>query len=44
VLKLAYEQGVDLTAKDVGGHTPRDLAELKGRTDTIALIDELLKK
>ena len=44
VLKLAYEQGVDLTAKDVGGHTPRDLAELKGHTDTIALIDELLKK
>lgn len=44
VVQLAYDNGVDLTAKDVGGHTPRDLAELKGQTETIALIDELLKK
>lgn len=44
VLQLAYDNGVDLTAKDVGGHTPRDLAELKGQTEAIALIDKLLKK
>jgi ankyrin repeat protein len=44
VLQLAYDQGVDLTAKDVGGHTPRDLAELKGQTETIAFLDELLTK
>ncbi|MDR0780247.1 MAG: ankyrin repeat domain-containing protein [Pseudomonadales bacterium] len=44
VLQLAYDHGVDLGAKDVGGHTPRDLAELKGQTDTLAFIDALLSK
>jgi ankyrin repeat protein len=44
VLQLAYDQGVDLAATDVGGHTPRDLAELKGRVDTMAFIDQLLGK
>ena len=44
VLQIAYDQGVDLQARDVGGHTPRDLAELKGHTDTIAFLDALLKK
>jgi uncharacterized protein len=42
VLQLAYDNGVDLTAKDVGGLTPRALAELKGQTDAIAFIDKLL--
>ncbi|MDR2213640.1 MAG: ankyrin repeat domain-containing protein [Pseudomonadales bacterium] len=44
VLQLAYDHGVDLNATDVGGHTPRDLAELKGQVDTMAFIDELLSK
>jgi uncharacterized protein len=44
VLQLAYDQGVDFTAKDVGGLTPRDLAELKGQTDAVAFIDKLLGK
>jgi uncharacterized protein len=42
VVQLAFDQGVDLNAKDVGGHTPKDLALLKGRTETVALIDQLL--
>jgi ankyrin repeat protein len=42
VVQLAFDQGVDLTAKDVGGHTPKDLALLKGHTETAALIDQLL--
>jgi ankyrin repeat protein len=42
VLQLAHDQGVDLAATDVGGHTPRDLAELKGHTETVAFLDELL--
>lgn len=42
VLQLAWDKGVDITAKDVGGLTPRDLAQMKGQTDTIALIDKLL--
>jgi len=41
VLQLVHELGVDITAKDVGGHTPRDLAELKGHTETVAFIDQL---
>jgi len=42
VLQLAHEQGVDFTARDVGGYTPRDLAVTKGDTETVALIDALL--
>jgi ankyrin repeat protein len=42
VLQLAFDQGVDLNAKDVGGHTPRDLAVLKGHVETMAFIDKLL--
>ncbi len=42
VLQLAHDQGVDLAATDVGGHSPRDLAELKGHTETVAFIDQLL--
>jgi ankyrin repeat protein len=42
VLQLAFDQGVDLNAKDVGGLTPRALAELRGHTETIAFIDQLL--
>lgn len=42
VLQYAYDQGVDLNAPDVGGHTPRDLAELVGHQDTIAFLDTLL--
>ena len=42
VVQLAYDNGVDLNAKDVGGLTPRDLAVMKGHLDTIALIDQLL--
>lgn len=44
VLQIAHEQGVDLEARDVGGHTPRDLAELKGHAETIAFLDALLEK
>jgi ankyrin repeat protein len=42
VLQLAWDHGVDFEAKDVGGLTPRDLALMKGRTDTVELIDKLL--
>ena len=42
VLQLAWDHGVDFTAKDVGGLTPRDLAQMKGRTETVELIDKLL--
>lgn len=42
VLQLAYDQGVDLNARDVGGLTPRDLAEMKGHQETIAFLDTLL--
>lgn len=41
-LQLAWEQGVDFRAKDVGGMTPRDLAEMMGHTETVAFIDALL--
>ncbi len=44
VLQMAYDQGVDLAATDVGGHSPRDLAELKGHVETVAFLDELLSK
>ncbi len=42
VLQLAYDQGVDFNARDVGGYTPRDLAVAKGRVETVAFIDKLL--
>jgi ankyrin repeat protein len=42
VLQLAWNQGVDFTAKDVGGLTPRDLAQMKGHAETVELIDKLL--
>ncbi len=42
VLQMAHDLGVDLNAKDVGGHTPRDLALLKDHHDTVAFIDQLL--
>lgn len=41
-VQFAYDNGVDLTARDVGGYTPRDLAEMMGHTETVALIDSLL--
>jgi ankyrin repeat protein len=44
VVQLAFDNGVDLAATDVGGLTPRDLAIMKGHQDTAALIDELLAK
>jgi uncharacterized protein len=44
VLQLAYDQGVDFTAKDVGGYTPRDMAANMGLTETVAFIDELLSQ
>ncbi|HWK54439.1 MAG TPA: ankyrin repeat domain-containing protein [Hyphomicrobiales bacterium] len=43
VLQLAFDLGVDFEARDVGGYTPRDLAEARGRPETVAFIDELLK-
>jgi ankyrin repeat protein len=42
VLQLAHDRGVDFTARDVGGYTPRDLAAAKGHVETVAFIDELL--
>ncbi len=42
VVQLAFDNGVDLAATDVGGLTPRDLAIMKGHQDTAALIDQLL--
>ncbi len=42
VLQLAWDHQVDFTARDVGGLTPRDLAQMKGHTETVALIDKLL--
>jgi ankyrin repeat protein len=44
VLQLAYDQGVDFAAQDVGGYTPRDLAEAMGHAETVAFIDQLLSK
>jgi ankyrin repeat protein len=44
VLQLAYDQGVDFSAQDVGGYTPRDLAEAMGHVETVAFIDRLLGK
>ena len=42
-LQFAFDQNVDFTARDVGGYTPRDLAEYMGHTDTVAFIDRLLE-
>lgn len=42
VLQLAYDLGVDFSARDVGGYTPRDLALAKEHHDTVAFIDALL--
>jgi uncharacterized protein len=39
VLQLAHEQGVDFSARDVGGYTPRDLAEIEGHAHTLAFLD-----
>lgn len=44
VLQLAYDQGVDFNAQDVGGYTPRDLAEAKGHVETVTFIDQLMGK
>ncbi|MES2624734.1 MAG: ankyrin repeat domain-containing protein [Pseudomonadota bacterium] len=44
VLQLAFDQGVDFNATDIGGYTPRDLAEIKGHAETVAFIDGLLGK
>lgn len=41
-LQLAYDQGVDFSDKDVGGYTPRDLAEYMGHQETVDFIDNLL--
>lgn len=41
VLQLAWDHKVDFTATDVGGLAPRDLAQMKGHTETVALIDRL---
>lgn len=42
-LQLAHDQGVDLTLRDVGGYTPRDIAQNMGHLDTVAFIDSLLE-
>ncbi len=42
VLQLAHQQGVDFSATDVGGYTPRDLAAARGNTATVAFIDALV--
>jgi ankyrin repeat protein len=42
VLQVAYDRGVDFSAQDVGGYTPRDLAMAKGHVETVAFIDKLL--
>lgn len=44
VLQLAFDKGVDFSARDVGGYTPRDLAMNKGHAETVAFIDELQGK
>ena len=41
-LKMAHDQGVDLTVRDVGGYTPRDLALNMGHMDTVEFLDSLL--
>lgn len=41
-LRFAFELGVNLRARDVGGLTPRDLALMRDHHETVALIDELL--
>jgi len=42
VLQFAHDQGVDLNARDVGGHTPRDLALARNHPETVEYIDNLL--
>lgn len=41
-VQLAFDEGVDINAPDVGGLTPKDLALMKGHVETAALIDQLL--
>jgi ankyrin repeat protein len=41
-VQLAFDEGVDINAPDVGGLTPKDLALMKGHAETAALIDQLL--
>jgi len=41
-LRFAFDQGVDFTVRDVGGYTPKDLAEMAGKTDTAKFIDQLV--
>ena len=41
-LQYAFEQGVDLNARDVGGYTPRELALTMGHMETVEFIDDLL--
>jgi ankyrin repeat protein len=44
VLQLAHDKGVDFSATDVGGYTPRDLAAARGHAAAVAFIDELLRQ
>ena len=41
-LQFAFDQGVDLNARDVGGYTPRELALTMGHLETVEFIDVLL--
>jgi len=43
-LQFAFDEGVDFSLRDVGGYTPRDLAEYMGHQETVALIDSLLEQ
>jgi len=44
VLEFALAHGVDLNARDVGGHTPRELAQARGQLETVAFLDNLSGK
>ncbi len=42
VLQLAWDNGVDFNARDIGGYTPRDLALARGHGETVKFIDKLV--
>lgn len=44
VLQWAADQGIDLHARDVGGLTPRDVAQITGQTEAIAFLDRVAGK
>lgn len=41
VLQWAADQGIDLHARDVGGLTPREVAQITGQTEAIAFLDRV---